>query len=686
MRHLDIHEDDLVGKLARHLDGLHTVGGDVHRASELLQHLHGDHLIHGIVLGEQDATWCKRHVARRWRLSRRLGPRDETAFGEGVTRKNGVIGTPLARAPEHSFERREHRFRATRLREVDVEPRRPEALCVAALCGRCGEHESHVAQPRVGAHGARDVCAVQSGHEIVHDCRTKRVAGVRRGSELAHRIVSADRHLHAHAPRPEPLEHHAHVDVDVVDDQGACSRELGGRRSLRHGRRIDGQVDREPERRPRALSAAFRTDVAAHEFHNLLADGEAKTGAAESAGCRRVGLRECREERGNHVLVDADSRVLHLHTECEPAGCGLLAVDGNEHVAALSELDGVACQVEQNLAQAARVADHASRCERRVANDELDVLLDGAWRQQFGDFADGDGHVERNRFDGHLARLDLGEVENVVDHAHEQLRGMLCGVHELALFARQLCVGQQTGHPQYAVHGRANLMRHGREELALGLCRGLGLHCRILERLFCCLAACVVDRDDGEDLCAAHGELAPANVDAELRAIRARAVRIGEVALEERAHIALPHVVRAEQGADRPSDKLLGGTLEVARCGEIGACDDAGRIEQEQAVGRRVDDAGEQILAADGLELSSLALIAQALRAPHALPRGEVEEQNTDAQGVVDALQCGREDHGLVAILLNDDANIERLDPGPCAHHGHSSIVAIAADIDTSNS
>src|SRR5262249_31443359 len=56
-----------------------------------------------------------------------------------------------------------------------------------------------------------------------------------------------------------------------------------------------------------------------------------------------------------------------------------------------------------------------------------------------------------------LARLDLGEVEDVVDEAEERLRGVLERREVLALVGPQRRVEQQLRHPDDRVHGRADL-------------------------------------------------------------------------------------------------------------------------------------------------------------------------------------------------------------------------------------
>jgi hypothetical protein len=73
-----------------------------------------------------------------------------------------------------------------------------------------------------------------------------------------------------------------------------------------------------------------------------------------------------------------------------------------------------------------------------------------------------------------LAGLDLREVENVVDDREQRVRRALDRRREAALARIELRIEQQLGHAEHAVHRRADLVRHAREELALRLARRFG--------------------------------------------------------------------------------------------------------------------------------------------------------------------------------------------------------------------
>ena len=76
--------------------------------------------------------------------------------------------------------------------------------------------------------------------------------------------------------------------------------------------------------------------------------------------------------------------------------------------------------------------------------------------------------VELDRIEFHLAGLDLGEVEDVVDHGEQRIRRGAGGLDVVALLRGELGVQSQFRHSQDAVHGRPDLMAHVGQELALG--------------------------------------------------------------------------------------------------------------------------------------------------------------------------------------------------------------------------
>src|ERR1043166_1543064 len=61
------------------------------------------------------------------------------------------------------------------------------------------------------------------------------------------------------------------------------------------------------------------------------------------------------------------------------------------------------------------------------------------------------------------ARLDLGKVEDVVDHGHQSLSGTADHLQILELFGAVLRLDRQFGHSDHAVHWGANLVARSEE-------------------------------------------------------------------------------------------------------------------------------------------------------------------------------------------------------------------------------
>jgi hypothetical protein len=71
------------------------------------------------------------------------------------------------------------------------------------------------------------------------------------------------------------------------------------------------------------------------------------------------------------------------------------------------------------------------------------------------------------RLQGQLARLDLGEVEDLIDQRQQCFRRLVDRLQIGQLLRRQLSINEQAGHPHDAVHGRTDLVAHGGQEPGL---------------------------------------------------------------------------------------------------------------------------------------------------------------------------------------------------------------------------
>ncbi len=158
-------------------------------------------------------------------------------------------------------------------------------------------------------------------------------------------------------------------------------------------------------------------------------------------------------------------------------------LDDDGDAAVFGELDGVAGEIEQHLAQARGVADEPGRQPLVDEAGDLDALGLRARRQQFDGFLDQRQQREGARFEIELAGFDLGEVEDFLDQRQQRFARGLRGLDVSELLGRQRGVEQQVGHAEQAVERRADLVADGGEEARLGAVGGFRLVARELERL-----------------------------------------------------------------------------------------------------------------------------------------------------------------------------------------------------------
>ena len=117
---------------------------------------------------------------------------------------------------------------------------------------------------------------------------------------------------------------------------------------------------------------------------------------------------------------------------------GLLArLDDDRDAAALGELDRVAGEVEQHLAQSRRVADDARRQALVDIAADFEPLGLGARAEQLDRLLDEGRERERPRRQIEPAGLDLGEIENLLDQRQQRLAR---GLHRLQV--SRLLLGQ----------------------------------------------------------------------------------------------------------------------------------------------------------------------------------------------------------------------------------------------------
>ena len=164
-------------------------------------------------------------------------------------------------------------------------------------------------------------------------------------------------------------------------ERQAFQRRLGRRLGGGPGR---GQPHGDDEGRADA-GFALDLDVALHGLGQTAHDGEAETGAAEAARGRAVGLHEGLEQALALFGGEADAAVGDADAQPDIVAAVIgQALQREPDRARFGELDGVAQQVEQDLLQAQRIADHPVGHVGGDIGRELEALGGGLRRQRLG--------------------------------------------------------------------------------------------------------------------------------------------------------------------------------------------------------------------------------------------------------------------------------------------------------------
>ncbi len=109
------------------------------------------------------------------------------------------------------------------------------------------------------------------------------------------------------------LQHLGRVNV-VIHDQNSIGLNLQTRNMPSHRWLADTKSGGEPEAGTLARGA-FNTDRAAHQFRQILADGQAQAGSAILAGGGTVSLLETLKQARPLILRETDAGVLHFKSK-----------------------------------------------------------------------------------------------------------------------------------------------------------------------------------------------------------------------------------------------------------------------------------------------------------------------------------------------------------------------------------
>ena len=303
--------------------------------------------------------------------------------GQGGTagrRCHGRSGMRCAGCQDPALQRAPQQVRFDRLADVVAHP------CFQTAFAVLGHH--------IGAHG--------------DDGKLRKLANFARGGETVH-----DRHLHVHQHRVECRgPHHAyrngavvgqfdlqtgalqqlacHFLVQVVvfhhQDAGAgqgAQRQRRTRRWVRGVRWGAGLGNADPGGEPKRAALprlGTHADLAVHQRGQVFGNRQTQSGAAVLARGRGVGLLEGLEQLQALLRRQANAGVAHFAIQ-QHLVVGVFAhVQGDGDAALGGELDGVVGVVDQDLAQAQRVAQEPVRhvgVDLRVQFESLGLRLLG---------------------------------------------------------------------------------------------------------------------------------------------------------------------------------------------------------------------------------------------------------------------------------------------------------------------
>ena len=224
--------------------------------------------------------------------------------------------------------------------------------------------------------------------------------------------------------------------------------------------------------------------AAAHELAQAFDDGQPQPGTTIPARGAGVCLHKGLEQTGHLLGRQPDAGIRHMPLQAIRALRAGHQPRLKLDFPGVRELDGVAHQVHQHLPQAVAIPlDVARHLGRLVGHQRhaLGLCLGGVERP---DFIQQGLHIHHADHQVGLPRLDLGQIQHVVHDGHQRTPGGLGLGHQLALLRRQLAGQHQVRDAQQRIEGRADLMAHVGQELALAFVGALGLFLGLLQLLF----------------------------------------------------------------------------------------------------------------------------------------------------------------------------------------------------------
>src|ERR1700694_324127 len=226
-------------------------------------------------------------------------------------------------------------------------------------------------------------------------------------------------------------------------------------------------------------------DRSAEQPGQALADVQPEARAFPGRGdTELLELLECLEQLGLVFFLDPHTRVDHVEPDGRVA-VGRTLVDLYADLTLVCELDRVAAEIDQDLMQRPSVGGGGDGVIQG-GHREVEALVARERAQRANDLFGHLGAVEWQEVSFPLARLDLGQVQQVIDDRQQMAAARLHSLQLLFLLRVQRAgqLHQQgAGKADDRVQGGSQLVAHARQEAVLGLVCALQLEIRLLQLL-----------------------------------------------------------------------------------------------------------------------------------------------------------------------------------------------------------
>ncbi len=214
--------------------------------------------------------------------------------------------------------------------------------------------------------------------------------------------------------------------------------------------------------------SAFQLNAAPHQLDQPAADGKPKSG---SLLLGRVSVGRLFKGAEYPVLLfpgNTGSRILHRKIEGTALIRGRRLFYGERDPSAFRrEFHRIAQKIDQYLADPHSVSDKPAVRQINVLN-ETDALGRCLGQDQFTDRAQHFIHIEVKGFELHLAALDFGHIENIIDQSQQIIGRRLDFLQAVQNpLGGLILVQRNSRHTDNSVHGSSDLVAHPGEEFRL---------------------------------------------------------------------------------------------------------------------------------------------------------------------------------------------------------------------------